>query len=226
MPPAGNQYDFIMGNNQAAKRGFGGSMKQRILIFAGGLIVLTVIGAVVAALLLGSDNSNEKSLMSLATKQTEIARVADIGTQKARGIDAKVLASTTKYSVTTDLSNSVALIKKNGGKADPKILALGKDNNTDKALATADQSNRFDEEFTKIITAMLIDYQKEIKAVHDASTSSSTKQVLAKTFKNATIILTPEIATQGGTAAPPTPPAIKSIPATETTTPPAAPATP
>ncbi len=182
------QYDFIMNNPQPKKSLFGGgsNSKTRILILAiVGLMVVTFFIIIVSSLL-GGGGSSKDQLMSIATQQTEIMRVAAIGTDKATGVNAKTLAVSTNLALSTD---KAAVVKRISGKTSEKDLALGRDSETDTKLTTAEQNGTFDTIFTTIMRELLVDYQSDLESAYNATSAEATKQVLAQAYENARALL-------------------------------------
>src|SRR3990167_2153846 len=129
-------YGFILDPSQQTKKTMlpSGNKKQRILIVLTGgaiLLVLTVVGF---SLIFGG-GSSEQSLQ-LAQKHTELIRIAQIGTEKAKDSKAKNLAITTKLTLQ---SSQPKVLKITNQKAESKALLAGKNESTDKSLTEAEQ---------------------------------------------------------------------------------------
>ncbi len=187
-----NPYDFITNPaSQPKKKLFpgGNSLTSRLIFIGGGVVILFLIGMLVISLLNSGAKSLKNEYTSLVLQQAELIRVSDIGVEKARQSKAKNLAITTRLSLTSQQPDLLALAKKAGAPTEPKILATGADAKTDTLLTTADQSNQFDEEFTKFIYASLLKYQQSLKNVYDATSKTSTKDTLSKNFNAVNVLL-------------------------------------
>ncbi len=193
MPPQNPNpdYNFIMNNGQPAKKSLlpkGNSTLQRVLVFAVLAAVLITAVAVVFSFLFSSKTNNTEKLVTIAAKQTELARVAAIGEKEAVGTDAKNLASTVSLSLISGQQQLVDVIKKQGRKIGSGELDGTKNAQTDQQLTTAGQSNQFDEKFTEIMQAGLRDYQKDLSDAHNASTSTLEKQTLENLFNQVKLL--------------------------------------
>lgn len=192
-PPAplptgnGNNYDFIM-NSPQPKRSFG-SMKQRIIMVVVGGLVLLTIAIAAFALLSGSGGSNIEKLTDLAQQQTEIARIADIGTQKSTSAATKNLAFTTKLSLLSSKQQTVSFLAKKGTTLKDKQLTLKKNSATDQRLNDAASNNTFDATFTKLLTDELTSYRTALLAQFKNTTNSVERQLLQDGFNGASILL-------------------------------------
>ncbi|MBA3758716.1 hypothetical protein H0X10_03740 [Candidatus Saccharibacteria bacterium] len=187
--PSGDvqQYDFIFNPNQPTKKSLlpgGGSKKNRIVLIAVGAVALVIIFSVIAGLINNLGKENTDALVSAAKQQQELIRVAEIGVQKSKTQDAKNIAITTKLSLESEQKEMQAAIQ--AAKLNPKKVLTGSiDAKTDAALTTAEQNNRFDEEFLKIMTASLTNYQKTVKTAYDNATGKNLKAALTTQYKSA-----------------------------------------
>ncbi len=180
-----NPYEFITNPSHPPKKKLlpGGNSKIGRLIIAGvGVVVLLMIALIVMSLINSGSTALKTDYQNLVSQQAEVIRISGIGATKARQSEAKNLAITTQYSLTTQQSALLALAKKAGANTDAKSLAASKDSKTDAALTSADQANQFDEVFTKTLTVELQKYQLALKKVYDATTSASTKDTLSKDY--------------------------------------------
>lgn len=142
----------------------------------------------IVSLFFSSNKSGTESLVAAAQQQTELIRIADIGTQKARTTAGRNIAITTKLSLESEKAPLLAAIKQQGRNISGKELSAGKKLTTDKLLTNADQSNRFDEVFIEKIQADLVIYQKALKTAYDQATDKKAKQALSDQYKKASIL--------------------------------------
>ncbi len=179
-----NPYDFITNPGKPVKKGLpGGSSKLgRLIIVGAGAVILIMFGVIVAAVLSSGGGAVKTDYVSLVQQQAELIRISGVGADKARQADAKNLAITTQYALTSQQPGILALAKKAGVVVDVKTLAASKDVKTDALLANADQSNQFDEVFIKTLLAELQTYQQNLKKIYDASSTQSTKNTLSKDY--------------------------------------------
>lgn len=186
------QYDFIM-NNQQPKRSFlpgaGSSKRQRILIVAIGAMVLLIVLIMIFSAIFGGNGGSKQRLTDVAKTQTELARVAAIGTDTARSTDARSLAMSVQLSLTSDKAIIISQIKENGDKVNEKELVKGKNTETDEKLTAAEQNGTFDVVFTSTMREMLEDYQAQLKATFEATSGNATRQTLSNAYENAGVLL-------------------------------------
>lgn len=189
-PPAptggGEQYDFIFNPNQqtSPKSPLGGGKKNRTIIFGAGAVILIAVIFIVAGFISNLSKPNTDALVSAARQQQELIRIADIGVQKAKTQEAKDIAITTKLSMESEQKEMQNAIK--AAKLNPKKVLVGsKDAKADAALTTAEQNNRFDDEFLKIMTAKLTAYQKTVKTAYDNATGKVLREALATQYNSA-----------------------------------------
>lgn len=183
----GPQYDFIMNPDQPSKRSIlptGGSKKTRIIIVAIGAGILLLVTLLIISLISNAGKADTEALVTAAKQQQELIRVAEIGVDKARTQDARNIAVTTKLALQSQQTEMQAAIKTAG--LNPKKVLEGTENKkTTEQLTTAEQNNRFDDEFLKVMTASLIAYQKSVKSAYDGATSKKLKTALTTQYKSA-----------------------------------------
>ena len=181
MQPEQPPYDFIMSSGaEPQKKGFfaNATKRQRILVVGGAaMVMLMLLGILLALFSSGTDPRLEQRL-KLGQQHAELLRISDIGIRKARGSDARNLATTAKLSLSSYEAKVTEIAKKNQAKVTNAQLAGGKDPKTDEALTTAEHNNRFDEVFTETMYVQIRAYLKQLQTVYKNSTSNSEKQTL------------------------------------------------
>lgn len=187
-------YDFIMNSGQKPaskpKLPAGNSQKSRILIVAAGAVLLLIVAIVVIALISSAGKAGQADLVKAAQQQAEIVRISELGTERAKGAAAKNLATTAGLSMQSDQAALQKALSKQGIKVNEKQLAAGKNQQTDTVLTTAEQSNKFDEVFTKTLQEELRAYQQTLKSAYDSASSESLKQTLTTLFEHAELLAT------------------------------------
>src|SRR6185369_7159247 len=88
-----------------------------------------------------SSGGSTAQLTDLAQQQTEIARVADIGIQKANSTATKNYAHTVKLSVLSSQQQTLALLAKEHHKINDKLLGIKASSVTDQQLNDAAANN-------------------------------------------------------------------------------------
>lgn len=182
-----NQYDFIFNPNQQQKKPslFGNIPKKgRLIVAAGGALVLIMIVMLVAGLISNAGKADTEALVAAAKQQQELIRISKIGTDKAKTQAAKNIAVTTLLALESEQDEMQEAIK-TAGLNPKKVLTASANSKTDQALTAAEQNNRFDEEFLIVMTTSLTNYQKSVKAAYDGATSKKLKAALTKQFNSA-----------------------------------------
>jgi hypothetical protein len=168
--------------------GGGSSTKSRILVVAGGVGVLLLIGTLVSLFLSRGNVAKKEQLTSIAKQQNELVRIADVGAKKARAQDAKNLAITTKLGLATEQKNLQAALKTQGVKVSSGALDQAKKKRHDSALTVAEQTNRFDEAFLEIMRADLATYQKSLKAARAQASTKKFRDAMTIQYQKASIL--------------------------------------
>ncbi len=194
--PTGNgqpQYDFIFNDNKPSKKTLlpaNISKKGRLLIVGAGVLLLIMLIVIIAGMISNSGKGDTQALITAAKVQQELIRVAEIGINKAKTQDAKNIAITTKLALSSQQAEMQAAIK-TAGLNPKKVLTSSISTETDQALTAAEQNNRFDEEFLKVMSESLIAYQKSVKAAYDGATSKKLKAALTSQFNSANALAGP-----------------------------------
>lgn len=146
--------------------------KTRILIVASGAGVLLVLVSLFAALIFGGSNDTTQNFIGLAQRQQEIIRIADIGAQHARNQETRSAAITARTAITSSQQRVVNNVASKGIQLRRADVEIRENPQTTKELATANQANRFDETFIKILQSELREYQSsvELTATHIGGT--------------------------------------------------------
>lgn len=188
-----NPYQFIVDTDHTKKKPLipaGSSKQTRILVVLAGLFVLLIFGYVIMTLLSSASNAGKAEVLKVAQQQTEIIRISKIGLDRAQSTATKNLAMTTNLSLQSDQATLVSAAKASGATIATSELVLGKNAKTDTVLTTAEQSNKFDEVFTKTLQAQLTEYQKSLKIAYDKADNKKLKQTLSDQFTSAGLLAT------------------------------------
>ena len=186
--PPSNPYDFIMNENAKPKRNLfpkGNSKNQRILIFGIGIALFFLLGIVLYSVLTASSSAGTTDMVNAAQQQQEIARIADIGIEKAKETDTKNTAIITAETIRSDQVALVAYLNKNGKKLSVKELSITRNGQTDTSLTEAEQINQFDSTFTSTLAKQVSKYQSTLKDAHDHTSSNAGKKILERMYNNA-----------------------------------------
>lgn len=187
-PPAPiSQYDFITNPGKPPKRSFLGGGKSNILVMViAGLGLITIILLLASVLFGGS--SDKDQLLVVATKQSEVIAVAEIGAEDGGTNQAQSFALAVKLSLTTEQQAILAQISEDG-KVNKKDYASGPSSEVVTQLETAERNGRFDEVFVNVMKDELEEYQQVLQTANTSAGNASTKELLAADFKNAGLLL-------------------------------------
>lgn len=192
LPNSGNksEYDFILNPANAPKKGFAASsMPQRLALVGGGAVVLIIILAVAFSTIFKGGGNAVTELTDLAQQQTEIARVAAIGVQKAQSTATKNFAHTTQLTLISSQQDTLALLASSGKKLGPKALAIKQNPVTDQKLEAAAANSTFDSTFQKEITDQLKIYRSSLQRTFSTASSSSARSLLQDSFNSINLLL-------------------------------------
>lgn len=166
-------YDFITQAGEQ-KKGFlvNADKKTRIMVVVGGIGILLIIGAIFAAIIFGGRTDLSQELLRVAQRQQEIIRVSEIGEENARSRNTSVLATTTKYSITSSQQPVVNRLRSLGLQAPASILGATENDNTTDELEQANQANRFDEAFRENMAGQLDAYEQAIRTSAEHASGS------------------------------------------------------
>jgi len=190
-PPAQqNPYDFLNNqpSNQRRQLFTSNNPKQKMLVsilFVAGVIFLLVVVLVVFRSLTKKDYSVYNTMLK---KQTEIIRLANTGSTKARDSSVKNYTATIYQVTTSEKTSTLAFVKKNGVKVNEKALDAAKDANNDKALTAAESANQYDQKLSELLNSLIISYQKDIQASAQKVSTKSEKTLVTTLQNNAKII--------------------------------------
>jgi hypothetical protein len=187
--PTPNPYDFLNAPTGPKRTLFGtGGPKNKVLVsvvFVLVVLLLVVIGFSFISSLGKKDYSAYNTLLKT---QYELVRITELGTDKARTAEVRQFAATVQYTTITERDAVVTLLTKANQEVLVKQLAQGKDTTNDKALAAAEQANRYDEEVLKIMNTLLSSYYKQIKDVALSASTKSEKALVAQLQTNAKVV--------------------------------------
>ncbi len=190
--PQENPYNFIMQSPQRPKRSLlGGSMKSRIFIVLGMVVLLVIIGSIVSAILASAGQTTARNLKDVIAKQQELIRVSDMGAKDGLSVDTRNFAKTVNLTLQTDQAHVVDMLSRNGGELTAPEQNAAKDSRTDSALEAARANNQYDTVLTDTLARLLQAYLTALKTAHDATDGPNTKEILSASYANASTLLAP-----------------------------------
>lgn len=159
------------------------------MIVIGGLIALVLIlFLVIIVAIMNSGSSSTGNLVTVARKQNEVVRVADLGVDDAGNEEAKKLATMTKLVVASDQKKMIDYLATQNKKVSNKDLAVGANQKTDQELEAAQSNGRFDEVFTQIMLKLLKEYQQSLRTGYEGLGVNG-KQLIDANYENVSLIL-------------------------------------
>lgn len=187
-------YDFILNPEKPAKKSFftlpgpGSSLVQRLAIIGGGLAVLLVI-LMLGYSVLFSKPDVSADIASLSATQTEILRIAALANSKAQETSTKTYAASVTSIVSSDKAAILDAAKKAGYTINTKDAPTKKNTETDKKLADAASSNKFDTVFTDTLTAELSSYSQEMSTLYNKVKSKALKAALNDAYSSSQLLI-------------------------------------
>ena len=189
-----NRYDFIMNpeHQHAVAQGEDDGAKKKRIIIVGAVGAVLLLLMTLLLPMIFKEEINEQ-VAGLAKQHSELLRIAEIGEKKARGTEARNLATTSKVTLQATLAQITAISNKQR-KISSSELRSG-NAKTDQTLTEADQANNFDRVFIDTMQTYLRTYLRELQTAHSSLTSTKDKQSMEDAY-NRIQALVPEQATQ------------------------------
>lgn len=178
-----NPYEFIMTSNQQPKKslfsfaGGSGNNPFKLLIIVGGITLIIVVLGLIATAFIPS-GAPEDQLRSIAQRQEELVRVAQLGERNANDESAKALAYNIDFSLNSNQAALTSAMDSRGISISTEDLALKEDADTDKTLDDAKANNTYDSTFTQLMDDQLVAYLSEVQSAYRATTNPEIKATL------------------------------------------------
>lgn len=187
-------YDFIVNPLKPARKSLsllpsGGSTLRRAGIVGAGLAILLIIVIIFASLLGGGSGGSTAALTTVAQEQTELARVATLGTAHASDQTTQNLAYNVSASLTSANGQLLTYLATNHHKLSTKALALRHSAQTDRSLAAALTDSTFDSTFTDIIQSDLNSYMQALQVAYKANPGPKGRALLNSQYQGAQLLL-------------------------------------
>lgn len=167
----------------------GSSRVTQLAIVGGAAVVLIIIIAVLLSSVFGS-HKDFTPVISVAEDQTELARVAKIGTSDASDSIAQNVAYTVSLSMQSAQQQTVAYLANNHKKVGTKQLAFKQDNQTTTSLKDALATSTFDTSFMDDIQQLLSTYAKDLGAAYKSNPGPKGRQMLVNQYNAAQLLIT------------------------------------
>src|SRR5438105_2185834 len=157
----------------------GGSLNQRILIFAV-LVIVLIFGFTIFTSFLNRESGAElDAIQALVNKQAQLVGTAShYNDNVVRDQSIANFAITVQYGMTTSELQTIGYLKKHGRKIDARKLGTAKNAEAEAALGKAAANNTYDETLAKYINLQLADYSQALKTATDGAVSDAQKQLV------------------------------------------------
>lgn len=186
MQPNQNPYDFITDSEPPKKTlGFGGgSTKTRIIQVAIFSVIILIVVLVLYSLLFGNKKSTAELLYIPASQQADLIDLTKIGSEKVRESKANLKMTTANALISSQNSDTLAIIKKNGGgKNSPKAILALQDKKYEDVLKEAESNGKYEETFLALYANRLDAYKTSLESVY-SQTSGKYKEDIGKMYSD------------------------------------------
>ena len=182
-------YDFITNPGQPRRVPSlgGGSMRNRIVIVALGLILLIVAFMIISGLLSGGDNK-AAMLVVVQDQQALIHLSTNATAQTAISTTNKNSATTTKAVLTSQQAQLLTFLKKQKQAVPVAKLGLKVSPQVDKQLADALASSTYDTTYRDVVKSQLTDYGLAIRAAYKVTPGPNARNLLNAAYESAVLL--------------------------------------
>lgn len=192
--PSQPQYDFIMqpapqSSGDLLTKFIGTSTSVRIAAAAGAVGVILIIIMLVAVILSGNNGLNTTALISVAQKQTELARISSDPSTSATQQPTKNFAATASLTLISDQQALVNFLSLHGSKPSTSTLAASKSANTDSKLQDSQTNGTYDSTYLSIARTQLASYEKSLQIAAAGSKSKTEQQLLSAAYIHAQLLV-------------------------------------
>jgi hypothetical protein len=184
------QFDFMLKNNQPAKKGLAMPRMSKPLkiglAVVGGIILLIIISSVLS----GRKSGGTQPIINAMARGQEILRVTQLTQQQLplRDPTTQALAATVSSSLTSDQQQLTSYLAINHNKVSKTLLAADIDKTTDTQLQSASQNNNLDATYVGYLKANLAKYQADLQSAYKAAGPKG-KAILKSAFDSAATLL-------------------------------------
>jgi len=175
-----SDYDFILNpeKNKPSILPSGGSQNKRLLQVAIGGVGLLIIFVVIIALFSGSGSSSLVDFYKLAAKQNDMIAITTDATKNSQNTTTLNNAATIRAVLTSQNTQTTAILAKLGQKKPTKLIAKYADNKYVNQLQLAFNGGTYDATYDTLMTARLGDYSAAIQTTYTATKSTATQKQL------------------------------------------------
>lgn len=191
-PSYPQDYDFIVNPNKPQGPSLLGgqqSMRDRLLLVGGLVLVLILVFTVISKLFFGGSPA-VPALTAVLQEQQELIHLTAT-TSSVQGVNPQnaSFAITTQLSIVSAQQELKAYFVANHFKVDQKVLVLRQSKSIDLQLANAASTSTYNPVFKETMQAQLNTYQKLLKQAYSVSTGAKARQILSKDFDSSDLLL-------------------------------------
>lgn len=190
-------YDFIINPETPVKHaplgglgGPSGSPAIKLLVIVGLVFVAVIVLGVILRLAVGSGGGgfNKTATLAVLQDQTELIRVATVGSQNSTTQNNKNVSITTKLGLTSDQQALLQYASTQHYSPNSKSLGLKHSGSTDTTLTNAQSASTFDQAYVSVMQQDLQIYQRDLSAAYK-NANAKTKAVLQTDYEHAQLLL-------------------------------------
>lgn len=182
MNPQQPDFSFINQNGNQKKSLISGlqTKSQRLMLV--GLIAISIIVLIIAGTIAFNlfRTDYKAKLTDLASYQTELVRIMDLGVEGSNSSDIRNISKTASLVISTQTQKTLSIATNKNIEINSKELARGITSDSDKLLEAAKNNNTYDETFKKIYSEKLTEYQDKLKSLSSDETDKLIKSALVE----------------------------------------------
>ena len=194
-PDSNLDYSFITNPSSTKPKRFnlnGSSMKIKILVIIGGVIILWILFSVISSLL-ANPIYNTADFTSVLQNQAELIHIFSVDTSTTQELSSLTptnqgLVNSALLVFTSDQNRTLAYLKSNGTVINPILLTQGINPSYDTELTNSLQTNEFNQVFDQIVKAQLNQYAKILNQTYTSTKGPKGKAMLRSEYSNVNLI--------------------------------------
>ena len=186
-----DQFYFMNDNHSPHQNSFSrgnGSIKSRIFVVAGGILIIIIVAIILNLILSGSKNANNKNIINIVEDQAIMMQIANQGTTNSKNQSILNLSATTQLSMSSAQSQ---LIKAAAAKGVP-ITQPEKNYSSSSvktSLASAILNGTFDAAYISNYQTKINQYQVNLSLAYNAESNAKIKALLSTLYKQNKVII-------------------------------------
>lgn len=184
------QFDFMLKNNQPAKKGLGLPRMSKPVKIILGLIAAVFLLIVISSVLSDRQSGATQPVINSMARGQETLRITQLAQQQLRLKDptTQALAATVLATLTSDQQQLKTYLAANKTKLSAAILAAKTDKTTDAQLQSASQNNNLDSAYMAYLRDSLAKYRADLQTAY-SSAGPKGKLLLNEAFASSTTLL-------------------------------------